>query len=221
MNFIIENKLLFIKKSIPSSVTILVVSKNHGISYIKKLYEIGHRDFGENYVQEMKKKYLLLPKDIRWHMIGRIQSNKIKYIIPFIHLIHSVQKLKHIKIINEIGLKQKKVISCLLQIKICQENSKSGINYEEAVRILENCYYMKNVKIIGVMGMATLQKEEEKLHNEFIFLRKIYNIFKKKYGHKILSMGMSRDYNIAIKHGSNLIRLGTIIFGNRKKNYLF
>ncbi len=203
---------------IPKNVKILAVSKNQEISSIEKLYKIGHRDFGENYIQEIVKKHKKLPKDIRWHMIGRIQSNKLKYIIPFIYLIHSVQNIKQINIINKIALKHKKIINCLLQIKICNDTNKSGITFQESSKILENKTFkeMKNIKIIGIMGMASFQ-DLKKVHNEFSYLRKLYNEYKNKYGHNILSMGMSRDYNIAIKYGSTIVRLGTLIFGNRKK----
>ncbi|WP_185863434.1 YggS family pyridoxal phosphate-dependent enzyme [Blattabacterium cuenoti] len=214
----IEDRFFSIKKSIPKNVKILAVSKNQDISSIKKLYKIGHRDFGENYIQEIEKKYKKLPKDIRWHMIGKIQSNKLKYIIPFIHLIHSIQNIKQINIINKIAFKHKKIINCLLQIKISDEKNKSGIPSQEASKILENntLKYMKNIKIIGIMGMASFQ-ELTKVYNEFSYLQKLYNKYKKKYGHSILSMGMSRDYNIAIKYGSTIVRLGTLIFGKRKK----
>ncbi|WP_341656555.1 YggS family pyridoxal phosphate-dependent enzyme [Blattabacterium cuenoti] len=218
MNHIIENRFFSIKKMIPKNVKILAVSKNQEISSIEKLYKIGHRDFGENYIQEIVKKHKKLPKDIRWHMIGRIQSNKLKYIIPFIYLIHSVQNIKQINIINKIALKHKKIINCLLQIKICNDTNKSGITFQESSKILENKTFkeMKNIKIIGIMGMASFQ-DLKKVHNEFSYLRKLYNEYKNKYGHNILSMGMSRDYNIAIKYGSTIVRLGTLIFGNRKK----
>ncbi|WP_185859500.1 YggS family pyridoxal phosphate-dependent enzyme [Blattabacterium cuenoti] len=212
----IENRFFHIKKLIPKNIKILAVSKSQDISSIEKLYKLGHRDFGENYVQEMMEKYKKLPKDIHWHMIGRIQSNKLKYIIPFIHLIHSVQKLEQIQKINKIALKHNKIINCLLQIKICKEKSKSGINDQEACNILENSIYksMNNVKIIGIMGMSSFQ-DLKKVHNEFLYLRNLYNEYKKKYGHYVLSMGMSRDYNIAIKYGSTIIRLGTSLFGER------
>ncbi|WP_185883092.1 YggS family pyridoxal phosphate-dependent enzyme [Blattabacterium cuenoti] len=212
MNHFIENNFSYIKKSIPKWVKILVVSKNQDIFSIKKLYQIGHRDFGENYVQEMLKKYKKLPKDIRWHMIGRIQSNKLKHIIPFIHLIHSVQKFEHIEIINKIGLKYNRVIHCLLQIKIGEEPSKSGITNHEAIYILEKIMNMKNIKIKGLMGMSSFHENMEKIYEEFVFLQKLYNFYKKRFQFNILSMGMSRDYNIAIKCGSTMIRLGTSIF---------
>ncbi|WP_185862317.1 YggS family pyridoxal phosphate-dependent enzyme [Blattabacterium cuenoti] len=217
MNYI-ENKFFSIKKLIPKNIEILAVSKSQDISYIERLYKIGHRDFGENYVQEMIEKYKKLPKDIRWHMIGRIQSNKLKYIIPFIHLIHSVQNMKQIEIINKIALKYNRIVHCLLQIKIGNEESKSGITSQESYKILESENYkiMKNVKIIGIMGMASFQEETE-INNEFVYLCKLYRKLKNKYGHYILSMGMSRDYHIAIKYGSTIIRLGTSIFGDRIK----
>ncbi|WP_185866198.1 YggS family pyridoxal phosphate-dependent enzyme [Blattabacterium cuenoti] len=212
----IENRFFSIKKLIPENIKILAVSKNQDVSSIEKLYKLGHRDFGENYVQEMMNKYKKLPKDIHWHMIGKIQSNKLKYIIPFIHLIHTVQKLEEIQKINKIALKHNRIIDCLLQIKICNEKSKSGITKKEACNILENTIYksMNNVKIIGVMGIASFQ-ELTKVHNEFSYLRNLYNDYKKKYGHHVLSMGMSRDYNIAIKYESTILRLGTSIFGER------
>ncbi|WP_185849413.1 YggS family pyridoxal phosphate-dependent enzyme [Blattabacterium cuenoti] len=218
MNQIVENRFFSLKKLIPKDVKILAVSKNQDTSSVEKLYRVGHRDFGENYIQEMVKKYKKLPKDIRWHMIGRIQSNKLKYIIPFIHLIHSIQNIKQINTINKIASKHHKIINCLLQIKICDDKNKSGITCQEASKILENEAFkkMKNVKIIGLMGIASFQ-ELTKVHNEFSYLRKLYDEYQNKYGHYILSMGMSRDYNIAIKYGSTIIRLGTIIFGNRKK----
>ncbi|WP_185872400.1 YggS family pyridoxal phosphate-dependent enzyme [Blattabacterium cuenoti] len=212
----IKNRFFSIKKLIPKNVKILAVSKSQDIYSIKKLYKLGQRDFGENYIQEIIKKYKNLPKDIRWHMIGRIQNNKLKYIIPFIYLIHSVQNLKQIQIINKIALKYNKIINCLLQIKISSEKSKSGITDQEAYKILENKIYqsMNNVKIIGLMGIASFQ-ELSKIQKEFSYLHSLYNEYKKKYKHYILSMGMSRDYHIAIKYGSNIIRLGTFLFGKK------
>ncbi|WP_185874022.1 YggS family pyridoxal phosphate-dependent enzyme [Blattabacterium cuenoti] len=213
----IQHRFFSIKKNIPKHITIVVVTKNQTISSIEKLYEIGHRDFGENYVQEIIKKYKKLPKDIRWHMIGNIQSNKLKYIAPFIYLIHSIQKIKHIQILNKEAIKYNRKIHCLLQIKICNEKNKSGITKKNADEILENKNYqnMTNVKILGLMGMASLsvKKDIKKIHNEFNYLNKTYNQYKKKYHHYILSMGMSRDYDIALDYGTTTIRLGTSIFG--------
>ncbi|WP_185868665.1 YggS family pyridoxal phosphate-dependent enzyme [Blattabacterium cuenoti] len=210
----IEDQYLFIKNKIPSFVKILVVSKNQKITSLEKLYNIGQKDFGENYTQEMIKKYHTLPKDIRWHMIGKIQSNKLKYFVPFIHLIHSVQKLKHIKMINKIGCKENRVIHCLLQIKICEEKSKSGITSHEAYEILKRSQNMKYIKFVGLMGMASMG-DMKKVSQEFSYLQKIYNDYKTLYQHNVLSMGMSRDYHIAIEKGSTLIRLGNVIFNNK------
>ncbi|AWU43821.1 YggS family pyridoxal phosphate-dependent enzyme [Blattabacterium sp. (Cryptocercus kyebangensis)] len=215
----IKCRLFSIRKSIPKNIKILVVSKNQDISSIEKVYQTGHIDFGENYIQEMIPKYEKLPKNIRWHMIGRIQSNKLKYIVPFIHLIHSVQKIKHLKIINKEAIKYNRVINCLLQIKICNEKNKSGINNKEVHDILENNNYknMKNVKVIGLMGMSSFHGSIKKIRHEFDYLNKIYNESKNRYKYSVLSMGMSRDYPIAIECGSTLIRLGTFFFGKRKK----
>lgn len=214
----LECRFFSIKKSIPKSIKILAVSKNQNISSIERLYQIGHRDFGENYIQEMIQKYQKLPKDIRWHMIGVIQKNKLKYIVPFIHLIHSVQKIEHLQIINKEAFKQNRVIKCLLQIKICNERNKTGITNQEADNIMNNDIYhhMKNVKIIGLMGMASLHSSTPKIKQEFSSLKKLYNEYQRKYQHHILSMGMSNDYPIAIEYGSTHIRLGTSLFGKRK-----
>ncbi|WP_185856364.1 YggS family pyridoxal phosphate-dependent enzyme [Blattabacterium cuenoti] len=220
----IQNRFFFIKKSIPKNIKILAVSKNKDISYIEELYKIGHRDFGENYVQEMIKKYQKLPKDIRWHMIGRIQKNKLKYITHFIYLIHSIQKIEHLQIINKEASKYNRVVNCLLQIKICEEKNKSGITDKKASNILESEEYknMKNVKIIGFMGIASFQKSIQKIRHEFHYLNELYKSLKNQYkDFKILSMGMSKDYLIAIEHGSNLIRLGTFLFGIRDKKENF
>ncbi|AGD98304.1 alanine racemase domain-containing protein [Blattabacterium sp. (Blatta orientalis) str. Tarazona] len=214
----LECRFFSIKKSIPKNIKILAVSKNQNISSIEKLYQIGHRDFGENYVQEMIKKYQKLPKDIHWHMIGGIQKNKLKYIVPFIHLIHSVQNIEHLQIINKEAFKHNRVIKCLLQIKICNEKNKTGITNQEADNIMNNDIYhhMKNVKIIGLMGMASLHGSTQKIKQEFYSLKKLYNEYQRKYQHHILSMGMSNDYPIAIEYGSTHIRLGTSLFGKRK-----
>ncbi|WP_185866763.1 YggS family pyridoxal phosphate-dependent enzyme [Blattabacterium cuenoti] len=214
----LESRFFSIKKSIPKNIKILVVSKNQSVSSIERLYQIGHRDFGENYVQEMIQKYQKLPKDIRWHMIGVIQKNKLKYIVPFIHLIQSVQKIEHLQIINKEAFKNNRLINCLLQIKICNERNKTGITNQEADHIMNHDIYhhMKNVKIIGLMGMASLHASIQKIRQEFFFLKKLYDEYQRKYQHYILSMGMSNDYPIAIEYGSTYIRLGTSLFGKRK-----
>lgn len=216
MNNNVESIYFSLKKSIPKNIEILAVSKNQHVFSIEKLYQIGHRDFGENYIKEMINKYKILPKDIRWHMIGQIQTNKLKYLIPFVHLIHSVQKIGHLRIINKLACKQGRIINCLLQIKICDEKNKSGITNKEADKILKSESYkcMKNVNVIGLMGMASFG-DLSKVHDEFSYLQKLYNTYKNKYGHYVLSMGMSSDYSIAIEYGSTLVRIGTSIFGSR------
>ncbi|WP_185872912.1 YggS family pyridoxal phosphate-dependent enzyme [Blattabacterium cuenoti] len=204
-----------IKQSITNNIQIVAVSKNRSIDCINTLYKIGHRDFGENYVQEMVLKYNQLPKNIRWHMIGKIQTNKLKYISPFIYMIHSVYTLKQLHIINNEAKKHNRIIKCLLQVKICNDKTKSGIlNDTEIYHILDyhNNKKMKYVKIIGLMGMSSHYGTDDQIQNEFNFLKKIYKKCKYKYNHSVLSMGMSRDYIIAIKCGSNMIRLGTSIF---------
>lgn len=215
MKNILKKRILYIRNNIISkNVNVVAVSKKQKISSIEKLYKMGYRDFGENYAQEMIYKYNNLPKDIRWHMIGNIQSNKLKYIIPFVYLIHSIQKIKHIRIIEKIGKKYNKIIKCLLQIKISKEK-KSGITDKEADEIINNSKKMKNIKIIGIMGIASFQ-EENNIEKEFKYLYSLYNKYKKKYKHYILSMGMSKDFRLAIKNGSTIIRLGTYLFGKRK-----
>ncbi|WP_185882571.1 YggS family pyridoxal phosphate-dependent enzyme [Blattabacterium cuenoti] len=215
MNNIIVSSFLSIKRSISNQIKIVVVSKNRSIDCINTLYKIGHRDFGENYIQEMVLKYNQLPKNIRWHMIGKIQTNKLKYIIPFIHLIHSVDTIKKLYNINNEAKKHNKRIKCLLQVKICNDKNKSGIlNHTEIYHILDeyNKKTMQYVQIIGLMGMASHYGTNEQIKNEFHYLNKIYEKCKYKYNHSVLSMGMSRDYIIAIQCGSNLIRLGKSIF---------
>ncbi|WP_185878058.1 YggS family pyridoxal phosphate-dependent enzyme [Blattabacterium cuenoti] len=207
----IEKKFFYIKNIVPKYVKILIVSKKQNICSIKKLYKVGQKDFGENYVQDIVEKYNKLPKDIRWHMIGNIQSNKLKYIIPFIYLIHSVQKLKHIKIINEIGLKFNKIVKCLLQIRISNDPNKSGIYNEKISNLLDYSKNMTNIKILGLMGIASF-KEIKNVENEFLYLSNIYNKLKIKYNFNILSMGMSRDFISAIKYNTTMIRIGSIIF---------
>ncbi|WGH27913.1 MAG: YggS family pyridoxal phosphate-dependent enzyme [Candidatus Bostrichicola ureolyticus] len=207
-----------IKSNIPSYVKIIAVSKNKPISKIKEIYDAGQRDFGENYINELVEKHKSLPKDIRWHMIGKLQSNKIKYIGNFVYLVHSIEKIKHLKILNKEAIKHNRVIQCLLQIKIAEEKKKSGITYLEAIQILKSDIYlnMKNVKIIGLMGIATFSQNKNKISDEFKYLYQIFNIFKEKNNEfNIISMGMSNDYNIAIKCGSNMIRIGNAIFGFR------
>jgi len=221
MNSIQEN-INKIKQNIPNYVTIIAVSKFQPIEKIQSAYDAGHRDFGENYVQEMVDKYQLLPKDIHWHFIGHLQTNKVKYIVPFVHLIHSVDSLKLLKEINKQAEKNQRVVSCLLQIHIAEEETKFGLSSQEALDILssEEVKSFQFIKIKGLMGMATNTNNTEQIKKEFLSLKSIFDQFKNTFHipnvqFEILSMGMSNDYPLAIECGSNAIRIGTLIFGER------
>ncbi|MCX8144282.1 MAG: YggS family pyridoxal phosphate-dependent enzyme [Bacteroidia bacterium] len=221
MNSIQEN-INKIKQNIPNYVTIIAVSKFQPIEKIQSAYDAGHRDFGENYVQEMVDKYQVLPKDIHWHFIGHLQTNKVKYIVPFVHLIHSVDSLKLLKEINKQAEKNQRVVSCLLQIHIAEEETKFGLSSQEALDILssEELKSFQFIKIKGLMGMATNTDNTEQIKKEFLSLKSIFDQFKNtlhlpNVQFEILSMGMSNDYPIAIECGSNAIRIGTLIFGER------
>ena len=217
----IEENLIQVKKSIPNNVHLIAVSKTKPVSLIREAYNTGHLDFGENKVQELVKKQAELPKDIRWHMIGHLQSNKVKYIAPFIHMIHGVESFKLLKEINKQGKKHNRVIKCLLQFHIAQETTKFGLSYQDAIAILEDELYpeLQNISICGVMGMATFSNDEALVLKEFDSLKEI---FTKLVAHssitndfKIISMGMSNDYELAIQKGSNMVRIGSKIFGAR------
>ena len=197
-----------------SKITLVAVSKTKPVEDILKLYELGHRDFGENYVQELVEKAERLPKDIRWHFIGHLQSNKVKLITPFIYLIHGVDSLKLLKEIDKQSEKNKRVIDCLLQVHIAQEETKFGFDENELFALVTGQF--ANVKIKGLMGMASLTENTNKIRTEFKHLKTIY---KKLSTHtpqlSILSMGMSADYKIAIEEGSNMVRIGSLLFGER------
>jgi pyridoxal phosphate enzyme (YggS family) len=203
-------------------VTVVAVSKTKTKEEILKVYDAGHRDFGENKAQELQLKYELLPKDIRWHMIGHLQTNKVKYIAPFVHLIHSVDSEKLLKVIDKEAKKNSRVIQVLLQVKIAREETKFGLDPDEMYRILEQYQAgeFSNIRICGLMGMASLtedtqvvNKEFASLHDLFIELKEVY--FNRAYYFRELSMGMSGDYQQAIEHGATIIRIGTLIFGER------
>ena len=217
----IGENLIQVKNSIPENVALIAVSKTKPISMIRDVYNAGHLDFGENKVQELINKQPELPQDIRWHMIGHLQSNKVKYIAPFIHMIHGVDSFKLLKEINKQGKKNNRTINCLLQFHIAQESTKFGLTYEEAIAIIENELFptLKNISICGVMGMATFSNDQDLVLNEFGFLNEI---FTKLAMHpsitpafKTISMGMSNDYELAIQKGSNMVRIGSKIFGAR------
>lgn len=200
--------------------TCVAVSKTKPVDDIEKIYNLGHKEFGENKVQELLEKYNKLPKDIKWHMIGHLQTNKIKKVIPIISLIHSVDSLKLLKKINNEAIKINKVISCLLQINISNENNKYGFSIDQIREIFNNetLKDFKFIRIKGLMGMASFTENKNQIRIEFNNLKKIFDELKIKYPElKIISMGMSGDYKIAIEEGSNMIRIGSKIFG--KRNY--
>ena len=220
----IKDSLLNIKNSIPQNVLLVAVSKTKPIEAIKEAYETGHRNFGENKVQELADKYDQLPKDIKWHMIGHLQRNKVKFIAPFIHLIHGVDTFKLLKEINKQALKNDRIINCLLQFHIAEENTKFGLNLDEAISFISNQEFLelKNISISGVMGMASYTEDKSKIEKEFSSLKVIFEQLKthinNKNSFKWISMGMSGDYKIAINQGSNMVRIGSTIFGNRQIN---
>lgn len=181
-------------------------------------YNAGHRVFGENKIQEMADKYESLPKDIEWHMIGHVQSNKVKYMAPFVTLVHAVHKMKLLKEINKRAKQNNRVIDCLLQVKIADEDSKYGMSVNETEAFLkdERLNNFENVRIKGLMGMATFTDDEEQLKHEFSILQNLYHKLEKEYSEfDTLSMGMSGDYEVAIAHDSNMVRVGSSIFGER------
>lgn len=210
-----------IKNSLPDSVTLVAVSKTKSVDEIMEAYNAGQHIFGENKVQEMESKWQEMPKDIQWHMIGHVQRNKVKYMAPFVSLIHAVDSLKLLKEINKEAKKNKRTINCLLQIKIAEEDSKFGMEAEDAVKLLSSEEFKKfqNVKIVGLMGMATFTEDTEQVSEEFEKLKNIYDQYQIKYPEfSILSMGMSGDYKIALDNGSNMVRVGSAIFGERNSN---
>ena len=211
-----NNSLNSIKDEIDKKVKIVVVSKTRSKKEILDIYNNDHRDFGENKVQEILEKHEKLPKDIRWHFIGHLQTNKVKYIIPFISLVHSVDSLKLLKEINKRARAKNKIIKCLIQVKIANEESKYGFKINEISDIMSYASKLENILIKGLMGMATNTDNNNLIDKEF----KLLNTEFKKYKSKIfnvLSMGMSNDYKLAINNESNMLRLGSIIFGVRKK----
>ena len=213
----IKENLHLIKQKLPKNVCLVVVSKTQSNDDIIKAYNTGQKIFGENKVQELIRKQEELPKDIKWHMIGHLQRNKVKYIAPFVYLIHSVDSVRLLNEINKQAEKNNKTISVLLQIDISDDNTKFGFSFNEIDTLLNSDLMneLNNVKIEGLMGMASFTLNEETIKNQFTSLKNLYHSYKKKLNFKILSMGMSGDYKIAIECGSNLIRLGSSIFGNR------
>lgn len=213
----LKDNLTEILKNIPNHVVLVAVSKTKPVELINELYHAGQLDFGENRVQELNDKHEHLPKDIRWHLIGHLQKNKVKYIAPYVHSIHSVDSLELLQEIDKQALKNNRIIRCLLQFHIAEEETKFGLNVEEATNIIQHLPALKNVQINGVMGMATFTDNEEKIRQEFKALKSIFDFFKLKYfplndSFRTISMGMSNDYTIAIEEGSNMVRIGSSIF---------
>ena len=212
----IAKNIIELKNSLPKTVTLIAVSKTKPQSDLIEAYEAGQRDFGENKIQEMSEKWEHLPKDIHWHMIGHVQTNKVKYMAPFVHLIHAVDSLKLLKEIQKQALKNKRTIGCLIQIRIAQEETKFGLPAEELSSLVEAAKQFPNVAIKGLMGMASFTSNQEQVRQEFKNLAEIFSAFKLVNPESnILSMGMSGDYQMAIEEGSTMIRVGSKIFGER------
>ena len=214
----ITKNLQQIKASIPEHVTLVAVSKTKPNEAISEAYQAGQRVFGENKVQELTEKYESLPKDIEWHMIGHLQSNKVKYIAPFVSLIHGVDSFKLLKEINKRAAQNERVINCLLQIHIAEEDTKFGFDEKEVIELIksEAFQHLKNIKVVGLMGMATFTDDENQIRKEFKSLKNLFDKLQiSNHQFQILSMGMSGDYQIAIEEGSTMIRVGSSIFGER------
>ena len=214
-----------IRASLPAGVRLVAVSKFKPAEDISTLYQHGQRVFGENHAQEMKAKHEVLPQDIEWHFIGHLQTNKVKYIAPYVFLIHSIDSFDLLKEVNKHALKNNRVIPCLLQFHIADEETKFGFSFEECEAMLNDPVFqeLKNVEIHGVMGMATFTDNQEQVRGEFHHLHQIFDDLKTQYfsqnpDFKELSMGMTEDYPIAIEEGSTLIRIGSAIFGPRNYN---
>ena len=213
----IQENLKTIEATIPAHVTLVAVSKTKPVGDLQEAYAAGMRDFGENKIQEMCDKYEVLPKDIRWHMIGHVQTNKVKYMAPFVHLIHGVDSLKLLKEINKQADKNNRVIDVLLQQFIADEETKFGLDQKEIRQIMqEEIQHLPNVRVVGLMGMATFTEDKNQIREEFFSLKSNFDFLKNNFENiTILSMGMSGDYQIAIEEGSTMVRIGSSIFGHR------
>lgn len=213
----IAENLKKIKSELSEQISLIAVSKTKPVSQILEAYEAGHRDFGENKAQEMTEKWEEMPKDIQWHMIGHLQRNKVKYIAPYVHLIHAVDSLKLLKEINKQAQKNNRIINCLLQVYIAKEETKFGFDPEEITQLLESEEFknLKHIRIKGLMGMATFTENTAQIEKEFQFLKSFFDQLKNKYGMTELSTGMSGDYPLALQYGSTMVRIGSAIFGER------
>ena len=208
---ILKNQIAKIKHTAKGA-KLIVVTKNQNIQNIQKIYKLGEREFGENRVKDLIEKKNLLPNDINWHMIGHLQTNKVKLIASFIHLIQSVDSIRLLEVINDCAIKHDRKINCLIQIKVSNEKSKYGFNTKDALELFSSNYQKKysNIIIKGIMAMGSLTKNKQQTNQEFELVRSIFNQIKPKK--KILSMGMSNDYKIAYQNGANMIRIGSLIF---------
>ena len=212
----ISDNLKSILSKLPKSVILVAVSKTKPNTAIMEAYDAGHRVFGENKVQDMVAKSEELPSDIQWHMIGHLQTNKVKFIAPFVSLIHGVDSLKLIKEIDKRAAQNNRIIECLLQIRIAEEETKFGLSDSEAFQVLESAKHYKNVRITGLMGMATNTIDKSMLRNEFTYLKALFlKCQSVSQDMQIVSMGMSSDYEVAIEQGSTMVRVGSAIFGQR------
>ena len=214
----IKKRIKEIHNSINKDVQLVAVSKTKSYKEILEAYNAGQKVFGENKIQEMTEKYEVLPKDIKWHMVGHVQSNKIKYMAPYVDLVHGIDSLKSLKILNKEAKKNNRVIRCLLQLKISDEFTKFGLSKEEIESILNsiNILDLMNINVAGIMTIGSFTKNMNVVVKEFDETKKIFDSLKTAFPNlKILSMGMSNDYKIAINHGSNMIRVGSLIFGKR------
>jgi len=214
-----------LKTKLPANVKLVAVTKTRSVDEILEAYNAGQRYFGENKVQELLNKKDLLPADIEWHLIGHLQSNKVKYIVPFINMIQSVDSFRLLRTINNEALKNRKIVDCLLQLHIAIEETKFGCNMGELIEMIESDDFkeIKNARICGLMGMATFTEDTQIVQSEFSHLSDCFNVLKNKYfvgnpEFKEISMGMSGDYDLAVKRGSTMLRIGTLIFGERIKN---
>jgi len=219
----ISENIDFVKAKLPTQVQLVAVSKTKPVEMLMEAYNHGQRAFGENKVQEMTAKYEAMPKDIEWHFIGHLQTNKIKYMASFVHLIHGVDSFKLLKAINTEARKASRVISCLLQFHIAEEETKFGLSWEEAEEMLQSEEFasLENVKVCGVMGMATYTDDDAQVRKEFATLKNYFDRLKADYfstndDFKTISMGMSGDYLLAIEEGSTMVRIGSTIFGERQ-----
>jgi pyridoxal phosphate enzyme (YggS family) len=219
----ITQNLLKIKSTLPSTVTLVAVSKTKPIPDLMEAYDAGQRIFGENKIQEMAEKWEAMPKDIEWHMIGHVQTNKVKFMAPFVNLIHGVDSLKLLEEINKQAKKNNRIIDCLLQVYIAEEETKFGLDEEELNEILHFIQNdkegMKNIRVVGLMGMATFTDKQDQIKKEFTHLKTLFDktnqLLTSNFQLLTLSMGMSGDYQLAIECGSTMVRIGSSIFGGR------